>query len=207
MMAEISDNLARASTYQLLARLWVQEPGNLLEPLATEPLASAWQQLGGNIPDHASEEVRVSLDEDFCRLFIGPKDHLPPTQSVWESGELDTGVTTSIREFDMIIGFDLPWSFGVVDDHLGNELWAMGQILRKTDGLSSDQLDIAEDLAGAFFTGHLFWGEPLFEAVVSREGGRFYGTVARITQQFLNDEAVRFGIGADQKQARAGIDR
>ena len=109
MMADISDNLARASTYQLLARLWVLEPGELLEPLATEPLASAWQLLGGNIPDHASEEVRASLDEDFCRLFIGPKDHLPPIQSVWESGELDTGVTTSIREFDMIIGFDLPW--------------------------------------------------------------------------------------------------
>tara|TARA_R110002072_G_scaffold271038_2_gene430973 strand:+ start:95718 stop:96341 length:624 start_codon:yes stop_codon:yes gene_type:complete len=207
MNADISDNKVRASTYQLLARLWGQEPGGLLEPLATEPLASAWQQLGGNIPDHTSEEVRAELDEDFCRLFVGPKDHLPPIQSVWESGELETAVTTSLREFDMIIGFELPWSFGVVDDHLCNELWAMGQILRKTDGLSPDQMDIAEDLAGAFFTGHLSWGKRLFEAVVSREGEQFYGTVAGITQQFLNDEAVRFGIVADQKQIDAGTVR
>ena len=37
MNADISDNKVRASTYQLLARLWGQEPGGLLEPLATEP--------------------------------------------------------------------------------------------------------------------------------------------------------------------------
>lgn len=205
MTADTSDNLARASAYQLLARLWVQEPGDLLESLAAEPLGSAWRQLGGCVPDHNSDDVRASLDEDFCRLFIGPKEHLPPIQSVWESGELDTGVTTSLREFDSIIGFELPWSFAVVGDHVGNELWAMGQILRKTDGLPADQMDIAEDLTGAFFTGHLSWAEPLFEAVVSREGERFYGTVARITQQFLNDEAVRLGIVANQKQIDAGI--
>jgi len=200
MTADISDNLQRTSVYRLLARLWAEEPGDLLVELAAEPLRSAWQQLGGVIPDHDSEEVRTTLDEDYCRLFVGPKGHLPPIQSVWEDGELDTAVTTSLREFDGIVGFELPWSFAVIDDHLGNELWAMAQILNKMDGLSADQLSIAEDLAGGFFTGHLSWAERLFDAVVSREGVQFYGTLATITRQFLADEAVRFGNAADQKQ-------
>ncbi|MGZ0163449.1 MAG: TorD/DmsD family molecular chaperone [Planctomycetales bacterium] len=200
MPTDISDNFQRTSVYRLLARLWAEEPGGLLAELAAEPLSSAWQQLGGVIPDHESEEVRSTLDEDYCRLFVGPKEHLPPIQSVWEGGELDTAVTTSLREFDSIIGFELPWSFAVIDDHLGNELWAMGQILSKTDGLPPDQVSVADDLARVFFTGHLSWAERLLDAVVSRESVQFYGTLATITQQFLSDEAVRLGIAADQKQ-------
>lgn len=200
MTAEISDFLERTSVYQLLARLWAEEPGDLLTELSSEPLRSAWLQLGGVIPDHESEDSWSALDEDYCRLFVGPKGHLPPIQSVWEGGELDTAVTTSLREFDSIIGFELPWSFAVVDDHLGNELWAMGQLIHKADGLSPDQLSIADDLAAAFFKGHLSWTEPLLDAVVSREGDQFYGTLATITREFLGDEAVRFGIVTDQKQ-------
>lgn len=200
MTADISDNRERTSVYQLLARLWAEEPGDLLAELSIDPLRSAWRQLGGVIPDHQSEELRSALDEDYCRLFVGPKGHLPPIQSVWEGGELDTTVTTSLREFDSIIGFELPWSFAVVDDHLGNELWAMGQLIHKADGLSPDQLSIADDLAEAFFKGHLSWTEPLFDAVVSREGERFYGTLATITRQFLSDEAVRLEFAVDQKQ-------
>lgn len=200
MTADICDNRERTSVYKLLARLWAEEPDGLLTELSSEPLRSAWLQLGGVIPDDESEELRSALDEDYCRLFVGPKGHLPPIQSVWEGGELDTAVTTSLREFDSIIGFELPWSFAVVDDHLGNELWAMGQLLHKADGLSPGQSSIADDLAGAFFKGHLSWTEPLLDAVVSREGEQFYGTLATITREFLGDEAVRFGIAADQKQ-------
>ena len=93
MTAEISDFLERTSVYQLLARLWAEEPGDLLTELSSEPLRSAWLQLGGVIPDHESEELRSALDEDYCRLFVGPKGHLPPIQPVWEGGELDTAVT------------------------------------------------------------------------------------------------------------------
>ena len=199
MTSELSDQSKRAFVYRLLARLWAEEPRDLLTDLASEPLGSAWQQLGGVIPDHESQEVRATIDEDYCRLFVGPTGHLPPIQSVWTSGELDTEVTASLREFDAIIGFDLPWSFAMIDDHLGNELWAMSQILLKSDGLPPDQLSVADDLLAAFFTGHLSWTAALIEAVVDREGDRFYGTVAAITRQFLKDEAVRFQIAVTQK--------
>ena len=70
----------RAAVYQLLARLWAEEPGRLLEQLRSEPLCSAWAQLGGIVPDEDSDGTHSSLDEDYCRLFIGPKEHLPPIQ-------------------------------------------------------------------------------------------------------------------------------
>lgn len=204
MTSAFSDRSERAFVYRLLARLWAEEPRGLLTKLASEPLRSAWQQLGGVIPGHEaqgvlSSEVLSSIDEDYCRLFVGPTGHLPPIQSVWVSGELDTEVTTSLREFDAIIGFDLPWSFAMIDDHLGNELWAMSQILLKSDEVSPDRVSVAKDLASAFFTGHVNWADALIEAVVDREGDRFYGTVAAITRQFLKDEAARFEIAVIQK--------
>lgn len=197
MNADVSENLERSSVYLLLARLWAEEPVELLEQLASEPLASAWQQLGGVVPEYDSQDARSKLEEDYCRLFVGPKGHLPPVQSVWMSGELDTEVTASLREFDSVVGFDEPWSFAIIPDHLGNELWAMGQILLKSQGLQQTDRTVADDLASHFFVGHLEWAERFLKAVEDREGDRFYGTVASVTLRFLNDEAARLGVAKD----------
>ena len=192
----LADCAERTSVYRLLARLWTEEPGGLLSELNQQPLRSVWQQLGGFVPDYNSEEVSAALDEVYCRLFVGPSQYLPPVQSVWVSGELDTKATASLREFDSIIGFDPPWTFAVIPDHLGNELWAMSQILVKSDGLPPDELAVAVDLASRFFAAHLCWADELLAQVVAREGIQFYGTVAAITGQFLQDEAARFLITA-----------
>jgi TorA maturation chaperone TorD len=114
------------------------------------------------------------------------------------SGELDTGVTSSLREFDSIVGFEGPWNFDIIPDHLGNELWAMGQILRKSLKLPSDN-DVADDLACQFFNGHLNWTGEFLDAVIDREFNRFYGTVASVTQQFLRDEATHLELPAQQE--------
>ena len=188
------DRAERAAVYQLLARLWAEEPGTLLEQLRSEPLSSAWEQLGGFVPEQDSDGTYSSLDEDYCRLFVGPKEHLPPIQSVWVSGELDTGVTSSLREFNTVVGFEEPWNFAIIPDHLGNELWAMSQILRKSDGLAADDRAAAHDLASQFFRGHLNWTDRLLAAVIDREGDQFYGTVASVTHEFLRDEATRLAV-------------
>lgn len=197
LMASMNhDRAARAAVYQLLARLWAEEPQMLLEQLKAVPMAAAWRQLGGSLPENESDNSSESLDEDYCRLFVGPTGHLPPIQSVWMHGELDTAVTSSLREFDTVVGFEEPWSFAIIPDHLGNELWAMSQILRKSDGLSSDGQSAAHDLARQFFVGHLRWADQFLRAVADREGDRFYGTVASITLRFLDDEAARLEISA-----------
>ena len=202
MASKDLDRAERAAVYQLLARLWAEEPGRLLEQLRSEPLRSAWAQLGGIVPDEDSDGTHSSLDEDYCRLFIGPKEHLPPIQSVWMSGELDTGVTSSLREFNTVIGFEEPWNFDIIPDHLGNELWAMGQILRKSIKLPLDE-NLADDLACQFFNGHLNWSADFLDAVIDRENDRFYGTVASVTQQFLRDEATHLEVPTQQEQQQS----
>jgi TorA maturation chaperone TorD len=122
------------------------------------------------------------------------------------SGELDTGVTASLREFDTVIGFEEPWDFAIIADHLGNELWAMSQVLRKSEGLPAEDEAVADDLAGEFFKGHLNWTDQLFDAVVDRESDQFYGTVASITRKFLHDEAARFEISASQAAVQTRSD-
>ena len=74
MASTNDDQIERAGVYQLLARLWAEEPGNLLGQLRSEPLSSAWEHLGGFVPDDDSDGTHSSLDEDYCRLFIGPKE-------------------------------------------------------------------------------------------------------------------------------------
>lgn len=206
MASTICNLTERVAVYQLLARLWAEEPGQLLEHLMTEPLAAAWRELGGSSSVHDSDVAQASLDEDYCRLFVGPKGHLPPIQSVWMSGELDTGVTTSLREFDTVVGFEQPWDFAIISDHLGNELWAMSQILRKSEGLPAEDQAVAEDLACEFFKGHLNWTDQLINAVVDRESDRFYGTIASITGRFLQDEAARFNLPASQAAVQTRSD-
>lgn len=192
-MAEVdSERLHRSLVYELLGRLWAQEPGDLLHQLAEEPLASAWRDLGGTIPQRTDDSTRTSLDEDYCRLFIGPSGHLPPLQSVWTTGELDRGVKASLSHFESVVDFALPWNFVNMPDHLGNELWAMARILSKSANLTGADAEIADDLARQFFIRHLDWADPLLNAVIQREHHRFYGTVASITLQFLDDEALRF---------------
>lgn len=196
MTTENSEPLQRSLVYELLAWLWAQEPDEVLKQLDEEPLASAWRGLGGIIPDVTSDAVRSALDEEYCRLFIGPSGHLPPMQSVWMSGELDKGVKASLSEFDAVVDFAPPWKFTTMPDHLGNQLWAMGQILRKSVGLSNTDGRLAEDLASQFFSAHLSWADPLLNAVIDRERDGFYGTVASITRDFLKDESARFRTAA-----------
>lgn len=196
MTIEDSEPVQRSLVYELLARLWAQEPDGVLEQISEEPLSSAWRGLGGIVPDFTSDTVRASLEEEYCRLFIGPSGHLPPIQSVWMSGELDKGVRASLNDFDSVVDFAPPWKFITMPDHLGNELWAMAQILRKSVGLSNTDFRIADDLARQFFIGHLSWAEPLLNAAIDRERDGFYGTVASITLNFLRDESPLFRTAA-----------
>lgn len=196
MTIENSEPLQRSLVYELLAWLWAQEPDGVLKQLDQEPLASAWRGMGGIIPDVTSDAVRSSLDEEYCRLFIGPSGHLPPMQSVWMTGELDKGVKASLSEFDAVVDFTPPWKFTTMPDHIGNQLWAMGQILRKSVGLSNTECRLAEDLASQFFISHLSWADPLLNAVIDRGGDGFYGTIASITRNFLEDESARFRTAA-----------
>ena len=70
-------------------------------------------------PEKAVEELAA----EYCRLFIGPRGHMPPVESValgegryW--GDSTVAVSAFYRSFDIA----LPEDFGTVPDHLSVEL-------------------------------------------------------------------------------------
>lgn len=179
----------RGAVYRMLARLWATE---LTEPtvqlLASPDVSDVWQSLGGCDPELLTPDRLDDLAEDYCRLFVGPTGHLPPIQSVWADGELQSDVVTSLTEFVSVCGYESPWS-GQLPDHLGNELQLMGLALAKASlETESAAIDDARQFTATLLDRHLRWALPFAAQVTRRDEDGFYGQLALVTRAFLQSE-------------------
>jgi TorA maturation chaperone TorD len=178
------DSLALAGTYRLLARIWGKELDlPFLERLQSPPLREAFEMAGGRVP---LEDVDT-LARDYCQLLIGPANHLPPYQSVWEAGRLDSNVVQSVAEFADAAGYavqDLP--DGTMLDHLGVQLDILAFINEQLGAATdSEQLAALEEMAAAFFARHLLWSRSLLDAAIPRAETDFYRSVVQLTRDFI----------------------
>ena len=97
---------AASGMYALLAQVWLREVDlALLSRLRSPEVRPLFQAAGGELP--ADSEVE-HLAVEYCRMFVGPQGHLPPLQSVWERGELQSDITSSIRSFADAAGYQTP---------------------------------------------------------------------------------------------------
>ncbi len=174
--------------YRLLARLWLREVDReLLLALRTPPVRESFSDVGGVLPDDTNDRVLEELASDFCQLFIGPRDHLPPVQSVWQNGQFQGEPARSMSEFLEVIRYDrssLP--DGQMLDHLGVQLNVMADIINPAR--SAPNAEIVEEVAGAFFTAHLQWPWELLEAASGQAATSFYQSVIDLTRGFLATE-------------------
>jgi TorA maturation chaperone TorD len=145
--------------------------------------------LGGSNPRQLISQLD-RLTEDYCRLFVGPVGHLPPIQSVWTAGELQSSVVGQLTEFVRICRYNSPWP-ELLPDHLANELQLMAVILEKASLESNaTNTQLACSMTDAYFRQHLTWTGRLLERVQSIDGDGFYGNLAGLTQSFLDEEAT-----------------
>ncbi len=201
-MSSISDRLkdaaATAGMYRLLAHIWSREvDATFLQQLDSQPLRGAFTSAGGVVPEHHDPETIESLAIDYCQLFVGPKDHLPPVQSVWQTGQLESSTTTSMRSFMEVVGYErdqLPR--GQMHDHLGVQLDVMGHIMFQLSSFKEDQIEAdpqkvsqIKELVDSYFTLHLTWPERLLEIAESRATTDFYRSIMNLTRGFLQSEA------------------
>jgi TorA maturation chaperone TorD len=185
-----SDLEARAGVYELLSRLWLYEvDAELLSELSDGSLAAAWSELGG-------PSIEVSqLDDlavEYCRLFVGPRDQVPPFQSVWETGQHGGQAVASMRECLELLSEPVE-KLDEIPDHLGVQLFLMGVFLRclAADSTSEDLQDIVEGFAAE----HLNWPTKMLDAAAERSGTAFYGFLIETTRQFLKGEPGLFDDG------------
>lgn len=184
---------ARAAVFRLLARLWAQEISrDLAEQLSRPPVAPVLQQLGDfSIRTPVGDDDLQQWAVDFCQLFIGPRDHLLPYQSVWDEGRLAGDAASSMRTFFDVLGYQSPWDRKLMDDHLAVQLDVMGHLLEQA---ASQQVATDEDrrwlvdLLIAYVKLHLTWPDRLLDRVARRAATPLYQSLAAMTATFLQQE-------------------
>lgn len=175
-----SDFAAVSGMYELLSRLWLHEVDDeFVNELGGSDLRAAFEAAGGFVPDEADIE---QLRTEYCRLFVGPRDHLPPLQSVWMRGELQSEITTSIEMFASAVRYE---SQETMHDHLGVLLGIMS---RATELNSESTCEDSLDFAREFFRRHLTWTNELLAAAEGRAEHSFYESLAIMTREFLREE-------------------
>ncbi len=189
-----SQAVARSGTYRLLARLWLREVDrDLVRELRAPPLSHSFVEAGGVLPIGDDDLAIEQLAIDYCRLFVGPTDHLPPYQSVWQNGQFQGTTIASMETFIDVVGYDVDTlPSGIMRDHLGVQLDVMGHILSQFSTRESepDLHDLRSDLALKFFTAHLRWANELLDAAAQRATSDFYRSTVTLTRGFLDLECA-----------------
>ena len=187
------DIAATANVYRLLARLWMREVDlPLLQALTTTTLRDTFVGAGGALPDAINQATVDELAIDYCRLLIGPTGHLPPYQSVWQSGQLQSQTVTSMQTFIEITGYQPTTESSLtLPDHLALQLDLASHIAEQFQHADRNTPDFAtlDDLRRTYFATHLQWPSEFLQAVASRSGTAFYRSLASLTASFLQQEA------------------
>ncbi len=167
----------RAAIYRLLSAMWSDPPSadDLRAFALVQDESRPWAALREAVVGATADDLAVQ----FTQLFVGPKNHLPPLQSVWLEQQLEGESAASTRRYGEVLGIDN------ASDHLGSQLQMMAIIL---DAETPDPA-IQSELAMCFFRDHLSWPAILLDAVAQR-GDAFYQSVSRLTRDFLESEAV-----------------
>jgi len=191
---------AASGLYRLLARIWLSEVDReLLLALTGSQLKDVFQAAGGQLPAGAHERpiepIIDQLASEYCRLFIGPRGHLPPYQSFWEAGEFQAEPAVAMIRFSKQVGYPTPDSgHQVMPDHLGRQLDLMGFLLQTIDGQAAASTTSASSvplfrLTSQYFQNHLAWSGPLLLAVKQQTTCKFYQSICSLTNRFLKSEA------------------
>jgi len=178
--------------YRLLARLWWHEVDcELIQELNSAPVCDAFANAGGVLPTSDDAAAIEELAIEYCRLFVGPTDHLPPFQSVWQSGQFQDGTAASMKEFVEVVDYDvgaLPG--GIMLDHLGVQLDVMGHILGVISAQQAEPhtVEVLHELTRSYWLTHLNWPTDLLRLAGQRVTTDFYRSVISMTGEFLSSE-------------------
>ncbi len=192
----------------LLATLFRMEiTAELLQSLREPELAETLREAGfdlteleaTDVPDHV---VLESLATEFAALFLGPGEHISPHESV-HSGRSDRpGLwgeeTVQVRRFVKALGYDYEADYHGLPDHISVELELMATLARhEAEALHRGDLAAAVnalDFQDEFMREHLLTWVPGFCTKVAEHAqSAFYRSLARLTREFLVEEAEEVG--------------
>ncbi len=182
---------------QLVGWLWLREvDADTWQELNEEPLRSLFLKAGGWLPDSFDPQQTSHwvqrLAEEYCRLFVGPRDHRPLVQSVWEQQQFQGDPAAQMLRWWNLLGWE-PEVRGVQvpPDHLGLQWLTLGHFCslyaeakrRGSSSLGSEK-ELMQMMA-TFLCLHLAWFGPVCRWVDQQSTEPFYRKLALMTGRIL----------------------
>ncbi|MCP4228553.1 MAG: molecular chaperone TorD family protein [bacterium] len=125
-----------------------------------------------------------TLQAEYTALFLGPKGHTPPYQSVFQERRLWGDSAADVKRLVGRLGLEISEDFNMPPDHISVEL----EILEKL--LVSDQSDAGE-LYRRFFEDHILWIDDFLTSIIPKSNLIFYSSSFKFASQFLTSEWKR----------------
>ncbi len=170
------------SIYRFLQRLFLEPDKEFYGFLQDN--TDGLRDIGITIDENVDLE---SLQVEYTGLFLGPKDHLPPYESVFLEGRFWGERSADVKDFIKRIGLATAEEDNMPPDHVAVEL----EVLEKL--LATDHAD-AEEYYKRFFEEHLLWVFDFLERINQKAKLEFYKTSFEFAANFLASEKKRLGI-------------
>ncbi len=157
-------------------------------------MLAAFTELGASIPNKIDAATVEELAVDYCQLLIGPKNHIPPVQSIWSEQRFQGNAAASmIRFFELLPEYVPP--IGTLDgvaanngmlDHFGVQIDFLGNLLVSGQVEAADQDNLTSQLVKQYFAEHLQWSLPVIRKIQNQAETEFYRGMAKITLEVLS---------------------
>ncbi|MFK7769681.1 MAG: molecular chaperone TorD family protein [Mariniblastus sp.] len=192
---------SQANAFGLLARLWVSEiDQDLLDELLSDPVGPAYVAAGGVLPSIDSEgsDSEMSLLEnlavEYCGCFLGPKNHLPPHQSVVAHSRFQGDCLDSLKKYIEVIGQPKGiFSDQKMLDHAGVLFHMMQRVLASLAEAIEDESSPETTkqslvhLRDSFYVEHLDWLIGYCNVAEGKSQSEFYSGLFRLTKSLLSE--------------------
>lgn len=177
---------------RLLASLWLQEVDlERLQQLASPAIEPLMQELNWTVPAATPAAVEA-LAVEYCRLFVGPKDHVSPFESVWKSNQHQGDAASSMKAwFALLPEHSPPHS---MHDHIGVQIDLASELLDAAGRTVESESTDGENMTAAweppvgFASQRLPWMDAFLHRVVGR--------IAAAEEQRIADDSAGASLGS-----------
>ncbi len=200
----------RSNIYGVLSSVYSQEPDKKFIKLLLVDNDLRSLLAGGGMWDEkfwarSSQEISDDLAVEYTRLFIGPKDHIPPFESIYnysegESRQIWGTVTVEVKKTIEASGLSFKKDYDGIPDHIGIELEFMQRLVKKEaelweKGENNSQLLKTIQQEKKFIDDHLDkWIPEFCQKVIKAAKLDFYKNFAEVTKDFINCEKEEMEI-------------
>ena len=193
----------RSDVYGLLSLIYSQEPDeSFIEKLNSGNSRLFFIKEGmwdEKFWTQSVKKICENLAVEYTRLFIGPKDHISPFESLYnfKKGDIRQIWGTATVEVKRIIesaGLSFRKDYGGIPDHISIELEFMQKLVKKEAELWNEQkngslLFRTIELEKKFIDEHLkVWIPGFCQKVIEAARYDFYRNVAELTGDFIVTE-------------------